>query len=63
MPPCAAAEDTEPLPANEIESLLWMPRERLSEVLGAAPYHAAFLRWLADGERYQFDVWEDGGSR
>ncbi len=48
--------NAEPLPGQEIESLLWLPRHRLAEILDA-PYHAGFLRWLDDGAAHQVDEW------
>lgn len=49
----------EPRAASEVNSLLWCPEERLADVL-QAPYHQGFLRHLASGSRYEFDVW--GGA-
>ncbi|MFQ5506561.1 MAG: NUDIX hydrolase [Planctomycetota bacterium] len=49
--------DGEPVPCEEIESLLWVPRARLGPVL-QAPYHQGFLRWLEDGGVFQRDCWD-----
>ncbi|HMQ22496.1 MAG TPA: NUDIX hydrolase, partial [Planctomycetota bacterium] len=42
----------EPMPASEVEGLLWVAKSRLHEVL-RAPYHAGYLRFLDDGKPYQ----------
>ncbi|MCA8970217.1 MAG: NUDIX hydrolase [Planctomycetes bacterium] len=46
----------EPVPMSEVEGLLWMPIERLPEVL-QAPYHAGYIRFRADGQPFQVDTW------
>lgn len=51
----AVEATAEPRP-GDVSGLLWIPRPRVAEVLGA-PYHAAFVRWLEDGEAMQHDVW------
>ena len=52
----AVAASGEPSPGDDIDALLWLPKERLAETLHA-PYHRGFLRWLNDGEPLQRDEW------
>jgi len=49
----------EPVPKSEVVHLLWIARARIDAVLGRAPYHAGFQRWLVDGEPFQVDSWSD----
>jgi len=49
----------EPVPGSEVVHLLWIARGRLDSVLGRAPYHAGFQRWLIDGRRFQVDTWAE----
>ena len=49
--------EEEPLPASELRSLLWCPREDLA-VLLQAPYHQSFLQFLKDGKPFQKGSWK-----